>query len=350
MKNLRVKPIILAGIVLATVFSCNQKESADNTQNTTEEVFPVKVQQIQKEDIVRTLEYTANLSAFETVYLAPATPGRIDKIYVDEGARVTKGQTLIAMNQSNLIQAKSQLQNARSNYRRLDTLYQLGSISEQKYEQAKTQYEVAREKVKSLQENTTMQAPINGIVTAKYYEAKEMYSGQPNTQAGKAAVVTLMQINPLKAFIHVSARHFSDFKEGMNATIKLDQYPEFVQKGEVFRVHPTVDRGTRTFQVEILVDNPEKRLRPGMFANVTIDLDKTEALVVPAISVMKEEGTNNRYIFINDDGVAKKIPVRIGKRFNDKLEIISNEVREGMELIIAGQGKLLDGYNVNIKE
>ncbi|MFO7934419.1 MAG: efflux RND transporter periplasmic adaptor subunit [Bacteroidales bacterium] len=166
------------------------------------------------------MEYTADLAAFEQVYLAPATPGRIDKIHVEAGDRVSKGQTLIEMDRSNLIQAKSQLQNARSNFRRLDTLYQLESISEQKYEQAKTQYEVAKEKVESLQENTTMQSPINGIVTSRYYEAKEMYSGQPNTQAGKAAVVTLMRINPLKALISVPGRYFPDVRKGMNQTAR----------------------------------------------------------------------------------------------------------------------------------
>ncbi|MFO8234604.1 MAG: efflux RND transporter periplasmic adaptor subunit [Bacteroidales bacterium] len=349
MENLRVKPIVLTGILLVTVFACGKKETED-TQSDTQEVYPVKVQKIQKEDIVRTLEYTADLTAFEEVYLAPSSPGRIDRIHVDVGDRVSKGQTLLEMDRSNLIQAKTQLQNARSNFRRLDTLAQLGSISEQQYEQAKTEYEVAKEQVESLQENTTMQSPINGIVTGRYYEPKEIYSGQPNTEEGKAAVVTIMQINPLKAFIHVSSRHFSDVQKGMNTRIKVDKYPDLTLDGEVSRVHPTVNRGTRTFQVEVLVDNPEEKLRPGMFASLTIELEEAEVLVAPAIGVMKEEGTNNRYIFVNDDGEAKKIPVRIGKRFDDKLEIISEKLNEGMELIVAGQGRLLDGADVKITE
>lgn len=344
-----MKPIVLTGILLVTVFACGKKETED-TQSDTQEVYPVKVQKIQKEDIVRTLEYTADLTAFEEVYLAPSSPGRIDRIHVDVGDRVSKGQTLLEMDRSNLIQAKTQLQNARSNFRRLDTLAQLGSISEQQYEQAKTEYEVAKEQVESLQENTTMQSPINGIVTGRYYEPKEIYSGQPNTEEGKAAVVTIMQINPLKAFIHVSSRHFSDVQKGMNTRIKVDKYPDLTLDGEVSRVHPTVNRGTRTFQVEVLVDNPEEKLRPGMFASLTIELEEAEVLVAPAIGVMKEEGTNNRYIFVNDDGEAKKIPVRIGKRFDDKLEIISEKLNEGMELIVAGQGRLLDGADVKITE
>jgi RND family efflux transporter MFP subunit len=345
-----MKRSLLFVTVIAWVFfiyGCTQPKAKETTA-TTEKEYPVKVATIKKEMINRTLNYTANLSAFEEVYFAPATPGRIDDIFVDIGDRVSKGQVIIEMDRTQLKQAEIQLQNARSNFKRLDTLYQLESISEQNYEQVKTQYEVAQSNVEFLKENTSLKSPIDGIVTGRYYEPQEMYSGAPNTPAGKAAVVTLMQINPLKAFIDISERYYPEIKKGMNATIQTDMYKNKAFTGSVYRVHPTMDQSTRTFKTEITVDNPGETLRPGMFARVNINLERDEALVVPAIAVLQQEGTNIRYVFINNSGIAKRLNVEMGERFDENLEVISDELKEGMELIVAGQANLTNGAKLKV--
>ena len=215
-------------------------------------------------------------------------------------------------------QAMIQLENAKYNFEKIDTLYQLGSIPEQQYKQTKTQYELARANVEFLKENTTLVSPINGIVSGKYYENGEMYSGAPNTQAGKAAVLSLMQINPLKAIVNISQTYYPDIKKGMQATISTDIYPGKVFYGKVLKIHPTINSNTRTFQVEISVKNNSEILRPGMFTNIQMELKDEEVLVVPAIAVLKQEGTNKRYIFINENGLAKQMEVKLGKRIDDK--------------------------------
>ena len=336
-------------IVMSLIYGCAQPEARESSTVVDRE-YPVKVQSLKMETITRTLDYTANLDAFEEVYFAPASPGRIEKIHVDVGDRVRKGQALIEMDRTQLQQARIQLQNARSNFLRLDTLYRLESISEQQYEQVKTQYEVARSNVAFLQENTTLLSPISGVVTGRYYESKEMYSGAPNTGEGKAAVVRLMQINPLKAFVNISERYFPEIKKDMKARIKLDMYSDKTFQGRVYRVHPTVDEATRTFQTEILIDNPDEKLRPGMFARVMLELRSDRAITVPAVSVLQQEGTNNRYIYVSNDGTARKIIVTIGKRFDDRQEIISDSIREGMQLVVAGQASLEEGARLKVVE
>ena len=345
MKKMLISGLLLAGIL--ALEGCDQPAAKEESK-VSEKEYPVKVQPIKKESITRTLDYTANLSAFKEVYFAPASPGRIEKIHVDIGDRVTKGQTLIEMDKTQLQQARIQLQNTRSNFLRLDTLYGLGSISEQQYEQAKTQYEVTRSNAKFLKENTTLESPVNGIVTQKYYESKEMYSGAPNTQVGKAAVVTLMQINPLKAFINISERYFPVIKQGMKTRIKLDMYPGEVYQGRIHRIHPTIDQTTRTFKTEILINNPDEKLRPGMFARVMLELQNEKTFMVPAASILQQEGTNNRYIFINNNGTAQKIAVTLGNRFDDKTEIHADNLCEDQELIVAGQTNLEDGVKLAI--
>ncbi len=87
-----------------------------------------------------------------------------------------------------------------------------------------------------------------------------------------------------------------------------------------------------------------------MFANIQIELKEDEALLVPAIAVLKQEGTNNRYIFLNNNGVARKVPVQIGNRYDDKLEIVASDVNEGDQLVVEGQANLMAGSKINVAQ
>jgi membrane fusion protein, multidrug efflux system len=345
-----------AGLVVIVVLlfaSCKGEKSTDNANlpsenDSTARVFPVKVEILGKQKISRTLDYTANLQAFEEINYAPASPGRINKITVEIGDRIGKGQVLVEMDKTQLIQAQAQLENAKTSFQRVDTLHQLGSISEQVYDQTKTQYEMAKTSYEFLKQNTTLLSPINGIVTGKYFEDGELYSGAPNTAAGKAAVITIMQINPLKALVNISQSYFPDVKQGMKANITCDIVPGTNFSGNVSKVYPTIDAASRSFRAEVVINNAGEKLRPGMYARIEIALGEAEALVVPAITVLKQEGTNNRYIFINDNGTARQVDVEIGKRFDDQLEIIAAEDISGRELITEGQGSLLNGSKVDV--
>jgi RND family efflux transporter MFP subunit len=310
---------------------------------------PVKTQVLAMDSIHRTLDYTANVIAFEELYFAPSQPGRISAINVEVGDRVQKGQELVKMEQTQLTQALLQVEEARRNYLRMDTLYNLNSIPKQQYDQVKTQYEIALSNLEFLQDNTVLTAPFSGVVTEKYYEAGEVYSGAPNTQVGKAAIVTLMQISKVKAVVSISEQYFAEITEGMTAELTTDNYPGRVFVGRIYKLYPTIDAATRTFKVEILIDNKKELLRPGMYANVAIQLKLERVLLVPSIAVVKEDGTNNRYVFIHENGIARKVNVEVGMRRNDRVEVISNKIKPGVELVVAGQSKLMDGDEVDVK-
>lgn len=336
--------IFLAGGIIT---SC-KPEAKDENKKDAEDIQPVKTTILTSDTVERQLSYTANLEAWEVVHFAPAKPGRIKKIYVEEGDYVTKGQKLVQMDQTELTQALIQLENARTNFQRMDTLLDLNSISKQQYDQAKTQYDLAQANLEFLQENTSLEAPFNGVVTAKYFEDGEMYSAAPNTQAGKAAVLTLMQISPLKAKASISERQYPYIRKKMKTNIHSDIYPNMDFKGEIFRIHPTIDPATRTFQAEIKIDNPDEKLRPGMFVTVQITTQDEATLMVPSIAVIKQEGTNNRYVFIAENEKARKVGVKLGDRANERVEVISNELKPGMDLIIAGQAVLKQGDSIEV--
>ena len=352
MKTLKIQNLIIAILLAFVVSSCSKSEATNNENQTNVDTpmsVSVKVMKINKETINRTIDYTANLKAFEEVYYAPAAQGHIKNILVDVGSRVSKGDLIAEMDNTQLETALLQLENAESNYRRLDTLYQLNSISEQQYESAKNGYELALANVNFRKENTKLTSPINGVITAKYFEAGEMYSGAPNTSAGKAAIVTIMQINPLKAVIDIPEKYYPLIKKGLKAEVRSDIYKDKVFTAEVYRVSPVINPGSRSFEVELVVENSNEMLRPGMFSRVNVNIKEVQALVVPAITVLKEDGTNTRYIYIiGNDGKAKRTTVEIVNRYDERVEIYSNDVKEGDLIVTAGQEKLGDGVEVNI--
>ncbi|MCF8219032.1 MAG: efflux RND transporter periplasmic adaptor subunit [Bacteroidales bacterium] len=346
MKKIRIIAGIIIAAGLANACSSLGDQSVDDKEE--RDTRPVKVEKLTKDSVDREISYTANLVAFEELYFAPSQPGRINQINVEAGDRVQKNQVLVKMDQTQLTQALLQVQEARKNFRRMDTLRELNSISEQQYDQAKTQYEIAQSNLKHLRENTSLKAPFNGIVTEKYFEAGEIYSGTPNTQMGKPAIITLMQISPLKAIVNISEKYFPNIKKGMKAIVHTDIYPDKNFQGQIFKVYPTINPATRAFKVEIKVDNPKEILRPGMFARVHINLKDDVALLAPAIAIIKQEGTNNRHVFIHKNGKAHKVPVKIGKRYNDKIEIVSDKIQRGDDLIVSGQANLIDGDRVTL--
>jgi len=100
----------------------------------------------------------------------------------------------------------------------------------------------------------------------------------------------------------------------------------------------------------VKVENGSRKLRPGMYARTTLKLGESKAIVVPAIAVLQQEGTNNRYVFVNREGIAERVAVSLGNRFNDKLEVISDRLAVGDQLIVAGQAILMDGVKVSVSE
>jgi len=117
-----IKNVILSTLAIAVLAGCSGKKDSDKDTSVVEAI-PVKVQKLEKENIARTLDYTANLQADEQVYYAPAATGRIEKIYVEVGDRIKKGQLLVEMDRTNLQQAEVQLKNLETEYNRAERKY-----------------------------------------------------------------------------------------------------------------------------------------------------------------------------------------------------------------------------------
>jgi membrane fusion protein (multidrug efflux system) len=357
MKNLNIKHPGIIAIITFVLFvslfagckspSSNDSKNVPGAETGDTSAVIVMTTKVSKQKIVRSIEYTSTLAAWKDVHMAPASPGRIDLINVEVGSRVSKGDILVQMDRTQLHQAMVQLKNTETDFKRLDTLQQTGSIAEQKYDQVKAQYEIAKSNVEFLQENTLLRAPFNGIISGKYYEEGEMYSGVPNTQAGKAAILSIVRIHPLKAIVGVSETYYPLISKGMQAKVSSDIYPGKKFNGKIYRIYPTIEPLTRSFQVEIEVANTDWKLRPGMFVRVTINYGTAESVLVPSVAVLKQTGTNQRFVFINEKNKAARKTVKTGIILDDYIEI-TDGLKTGDELITTGQNKLEDETKIKV--
>lgn len=344
-----IKNVILSTLAIAILAGCTGKKEKEADKEGVLTI-PVKVMKLEKQNIAKTLDYTANLEADEQVFYAPAATGRIEKIYVEVGDRIKKGQLLVEMDRTQLHQAEVQLTNLETEYNRAKTLNETQSISKQAYDAAIAKYEVAKSNVDFLKENTQMLAPFNGVVTGKFFENGELYTGVAVSGAAKPSIISIERINPLKALANITEQYFPMLKAGTEVELKSDIYPDRTFTGKVNIVYPTIDKTSRTFTVEIKIPNDDEKLRPGMFGKINFFIGETNAVVVPAIAVLKLQGANNRYVFLNDNGKAKRVDVTIGQRFNDQVEIISDQINENSELIVTGQARVVDGTPISITE
>lgn len=350
MKTIKIAlSILFAGAVFT---ACNMQPpgAASDTETSETEVKaqPVRVMELSYQQTAISQNITSTVVAYEETYLSPALSGRIRSVKVEVNDVVKKGQLLVELDRSQLDQTQLQYQQLLTDLSRMDTLLQYGSITEQAYDQLKAQVETTELILENLEENTLLRAPYTGVITGKFYNDGELYSPTPNTPAGKAALISMIQVDPVKLLVSLSEKNLPLVRVGMKATVSTDVYPDLSFQGTVFRIHPTISAATRTFTVEVKVPNRQRKLAPGMFARVNLELGQKEALIVPAVAVMKQSGTNERYVLLHDNGQARRIKVKIINRYDDQLEIESSELQGGEELIYTGHTDLESGDPVNV--
>jgi membrane fusion protein, multidrug efflux system len=339
---------VIAGLlILGTSCSSKNKKNTETNQPETKQALPVKTMVVKPELINRNIDYTATLIPFEEVHLAPATPGKIEKITVEISDYVDKGDIVAFMDRTNLEQSKINLMNLETNFKRLDTLKKTNSVSDQQYDQVKTAYTAAKTSYQFLLENTQLRAPFSGVISGKYFEDGEIYSGSPIPTIGKPAIISIVQIYQLKALIGITASYYPLITKGLKAVVSSDIFPDLTFNGEIFRIYPTIDNNTKTFTVEVKIQNNNLKLRPGMFAKIQLNLGKGNAIMVPVISLIKQTGTNDMYVFMNKNNIAIKTLVKTGRMMDDRVEI-TDGLKEGDEIIIVGQNKLENNTPVSI--
>jgi RND family efflux transporter, MFP subunit len=330
--------LLVAGIMV----SCggNDKKK-NNTAEEPEKKILVKTTFAKKQIVDQTQEFTATVEAEAKNNIAPNNPVRINKIYVEVGDRVARGQKLVQMDATNLTQLELQIENSKKDFNRIDELYNVGGISKANWDASKMALDLQVASYNTLLENTQLVAPISGIITARNYDNGDMYG------AGKPVLV-IEQITPVKLLIEVSEQYYTQVKKGLKTDVKLDVFGDEIIKGEISLIHPTLNATTRTFTVEIKIANNDQRVRPGMFGRVTLNFGQKEGIVIPDVAIQKQIGTNERFAFVIKNGIAEQRAITIGRQ-NDKYVEILSGIEDGDEIAITSISRLENGKAVTIK-
>jgi len=328
-------------ILAVLAMGCGGQNNKNQSTAAAEEKKPlVKVATVQTENVAQLEEFSGTILPFTENNISPSMGLRIQKINADVGDRVSKGQILVEMDRSSLLQSQVQLENLKTDLQRYETLYKEGGISKQALDQMSTQVNASQVAYDNLLENTVLRSPVTGTVTNRNYDPGDLYgSGGP--------ILTVMQIDRVKVQVNISEAYFPQVKVGMPVDIKLDVYPNEAFEGKVSLIYPSVDANTRTFTTEITIPNSNQKLRPGMFSRVAINFGEQEQVVVSDVAVQKQVGTNERFGFVIENGVARRRTFQVGRQVGNNIVILSG-LTAGETVVVAGGQKLLDGTQVDI--
>ncbi|MCI6493534.1 MAG: efflux RND transporter periplasmic adaptor subunit [Bacteroidales bacterium] len=335
------KNALIAAALLSVAACGNSGEKKSAAADAQEQTPRVQVATSVIKNVDQTEVYTSTVQAFVKNNIAPQSGGRISKIYVEVGDFVKKGQVVAEMDKTQLAQIELQLKNNEIEYNRLKGLFDAGGLSQSDLDAIEMAYNVSKTNYDNLLENSVLVSPIDGVISARNYDAGDMYTmSQP--------LYTVEQIVPVKMLVGISEVDYTKVKKGDSVEIVADAIPGKTFYGKVNRIYPTIDPMTRTFTVEVVVDNSYKTLRPGMFVRATVNFGTRQSVVVPDLAIVKQTGSGERFVYVvNADNTVKLTPVKLGRRIETEYEVLEG-LQEGDIVVVGGQTKLKSGIKVEL--
>lgn len=343
--NRSIKSIISAAVLAAAACSCGQqpatKAAAAVNQQAEEHLPVVSVAKSTRQDVAQDAVYSSTIQAKAVNNIAPQTAGRIQKLNVEIGDFVNAGQILAEMDKVQLQQAELRLKNEEVELERIRSLYAEGGISQSDFDQVELSHKVNKTSYDNLLENTVLRSPLTGVITARNYDRGDLYAmAQP--------IYTVQQITPVKILVGVSESDYTKVRKGDSVTLTADALGGKEFTGSVNRIYPTMDAATHTFNVEVLVRNESRELRPGMYARVKVNFGSNNSVVVPDAAVVKQQGSGQRSVYVVDeDNVVTLCNVTLGRHFDGMYEILSG-LEEGQTVVVKGHAALKAGVKVEI--
>jgi len=337
----KISNIALLVGAAAIVAGCGGKgrSAAGQGADTTGRVL-VATGTVTTQRVERTVELTSDIEPNQKNNIA-GIAGRITDIKVRVGDRVERGQLLVVMDQTQYQTTMVQLANLEQDYQRLKAVYEAGGVSSQQIDQMEAQLKVLRESARSLKENTELVSPLTGVVTARNFDPGDQVAGMP--------ILQVMEISTVKVTIGISEQFFPMVRLGMPVDINVDILPGKHFRGNISLIYPTIDPSSRTFTVEVRIPNYSGVLRPGMFSRTTVNLGMVDAVLVPDLAVIKQSGTNERFVFvIGGDSVAHRRVVTLDRQIGDRF-IVDSGLQAGETVAMTGQTKLIEGTSVEVR-
>jgi len=350
-------------------YQCSQRGGPSEEQN----AIPVEVVEIGLGEVKQSLTFHGDIRAEVEVKVFAKIPDRIEAFFVDDGDRVQKGDPIakvlattieqaVLQAEAGLTAAKAQEANMKVEYERAKRLNRENAMSTQQFDAIETQYEAASAQVTQAEaalntartqlRDATVTAPISGIIGKRYYEVGDMASPT-------MPLVSIVQMNRVKIVVDATEEDLGRLSVGQKAEVRVRSYQDEVFVGQVQKISPILDPTTRLAEVDVLIPNPEQKLKPGMYAEAEITTGILEdVLVVPRYSVIEStsmESVNgddrvvkNYFIFVvNDSSRAEQRRLDVDY-VNYKQIAVRSGIALGEKLVVSGQNNLRDGLPVDI--
>jgi membrane fusion protein (multidrug efflux system) len=344
--------IALAGVV--AVFGCKPEPTAPPKK--AEPPIPVKLVSTSKADVTRSVTLPALIVANQHATLFSKVTGYVKKISVDKGDQVKEGDVLAELEVPELVadaaRYKADAQIADLDFQRTSEAQKKAPdlIPLQNIDTAKARSESAKanlERANTLLGFTKITAPFSGTVTRRFVDPGAFVPAATGSgAASNCAVVTVDDFNIVRLQVNVPEPEVPLLKNGLPVKASLDELPGKAFDGSITRSSQSLDDSTRTMLVEVDLKNENGPLRPGMFASAKIGMEKhSNVWTAPVDAVMVEKSGSS--IFVVDNGVAKKIPIKTG--FNDGQNVeITEPAQPPASIIAVGKTALVNGQAVTV--
>jgi membrane fusion protein (multidrug efflux system) len=330
--------LLAAGIAV----SVSAAEAEDNKSTP----VPVEAAKVVAAPLSEQVTALGTLLSNEAVTISSEIPGRLQEIHFQEGQPIDKGAPLFTLDDSvyraQLDDAEAKLKLAEQTNKRTSTLFTNKYATAQSADESASNLAVSTAAVELARvqlEKAHIVAPFSGIVGLRRVSVGEYIT------AGQA-LVNLEAIDPVKADFRVPEKFLPAIRVGQTIRIKVDAFPEDSFEGKVYAIDPRLDVAGRSLLVRAVVPNGDQRLRPGLFARVTVLLQlKEDALSVPEQAIVPQG--DSQFVFKIVDGKVHLTKVVTGTRRDGRVEIVEG-LAPGDQVVTAGQLKIRDGTAVSV--
>lgn len=308
--------------------------------------MPVRVASVTRETLNVEVTAVGTLRADETVVVRPETAGRIATIHFREGQAVRQSEPLVTLDQdeyrAQLASSAAQLALEESSFRRLQDLDRRNLTSQQNLDEARAKLDAARaqHELNRVQlDKTVIRAPFDGTVGLR------LVSPGAYVKTGDD-IANLESLGSMKLDFRVPETYLARLASGQTLMVRVDAYPDQPFEGAIYAIEPGVDEETRTVLLRARLPNKGNKLRPGLFARVSLVLERRDnALVVPEQAIVPVG--QQTFVYRVVDGKAAMTPITLGLRRPGQVEILEG-VNAGDVVVTDGQLKIRDGAAVKV--
>ncbi|MBN1656526.1 MAG: efflux RND transporter periplasmic adaptor subunit [Deltaproteobacteria bacterium] len=354
--------------------------SADAKKRQSNNAAAVEAAAIIHGRIVLQRTFNGSLEAAAEFVVSPKVSGRVERIYVDLGdpvkreqvvveldddeyrQRVVQAEADLAVATANRVEAQNALEIARREIERVSTLRERGIASETRLDSVRATFQAAEARLEVAgAQITRARAAVRGARIQLSYTrvaanwtagddqrvVAERFVDEGETVSANTALMSVVELNPIIGVIFVPERDYARLRVGQSVSLATDVYPGYRFEGQIQRIAPIFRPGSRQARVEVQIDNPEHRLKPGLFILATIELERAEnATIVPRAALTERANATGIFLIDAEDKRVFWREVKVGIRDGERVQILGQGLSG--RVVTLGQQLLDNGSSVFI--